>query len=109
MKNLTRHQVNEKIAGNGDKVALVEVLSEEKFRDFHLPGAMNVPLGPKFDDQIQTVVPEKDTPVIVYCWDKDCEASSKAAARLDELGYHEVYDYEAGKADWKAAGLPVET
>jgi rhodanese-related sulfurtransferase len=46
--------------------------------------------------------------VIVYCHDEDCDASPKAARRMDALGYQRVYDYEAGKVDWKQAGLPVE-
>jgi CBS domain-containing protein len=31
--------------------------------------------------------------------------SPRAAWRLEALGFEEVYDYEAGKADWGAAGL----
>ena len=34
--------------------------------------------------------------------------SPRAAWRLESLGFEEVYDYEAGKQDWMAAGLPVE-
>jgi CBS domain-containing protein len=34
--------------------------------------------------------------------------SPRAAWRLERLGFAEVYDYEAGKQDWSAAGLPVE-
>lgn len=34
--------------------------------------------------------------------------SPRAAARLEALGFREVYDYEAGKADWSAFGLPRE-
>ena len=34
--------------------------------------------------------------------------SPRAAWRLESLGYSEVYDYVAGKADWLAAGLPFE-
>src|SRR5262249_42757777 len=30
------------------------------------------------------------------------------AWRLDSLGYPEVYEYSAGKADWAAYGLPIE-
>jgi CBS domain-containing protein len=33
--------------------------------------------------------------------------SSRAAARLATLGFEQVYDYVAGKADWSAAGLPL--
>jgi len=34
--------------------------------------------------------------------------SPRAAARLEGLGFKEVYDYESGKSDWLAAGLPTE-
>ncbi len=34
--------------------------------------------------------------------------SPRAACRLEALGFEEVYDYELGIADWKAAGLLVE-
>ena len=34
--------------------------------------------------------------------------SQRAACRLEALGFDQVYDYVAGIADWKAAGLPVE-
>ena len=34
--------------------------------------------------------------------------SSRAAARLETLGFSEVYEYRAGKLDWMAAGLPTE-
>ncbi|HVS62440.1 MAG TPA: CBS domain-containing protein [Thermoanaerobaculia bacterium] len=34
--------------------------------------------------------------------------SPRAAARLESLGFEQVYDYVAGKADWGSAGLPLE-
>ena len=34
--------------------------------------------------------------------------SPRAAWRLEALGFTNVYDYLAGKADWRAAGLPGE-
>ena len=34
--------------------------------------------------------------------------SPRAAWRLESLGFAEVYDYAAGKADWFARGLPIE-
>ena len=34
--------------------------------------------------------------------------SSRAAWRLESLGFREVYEYAGGKADWLAAGLPTE-
>ena len=34
--------------------------------------------------------------------------SARAAWRLESLGFQQVYDYVGGKADWFAAGLPME-
>lgn len=90
-------------------VTVIEVLDQQYYDKFHLPGALNVPLSGDFDGKIQKAVPDKNEPVVVYCMDEECDASPKAAKRMDELGYERVYDYEAGKMDWKEAGLPVET
>lgn len=34
--------------------------------------------------------------------------SARAAWRLEQLGFTEVYDYELGRTDWESAGLPLE-
>jgi len=34
--------------------------------------------------------------------------SPRAAARLAAIGFEQVYDYVAGKADWASSGLPIE-
>jgi Mg/Co/Ni transporter MgtE len=34
--------------------------------------------------------------------------SPRAASRLEALGFTQVYDYAAGKADWGSFGLPIE-
>ncbi len=107
MKRITREQLNERLANDG--ITVVEVLAPEYYRKFHLPGAINVPLGDTFDEQIQQVVPDKDKPVVVYCQNTECQASPKAAQRMEELGYRQVFDYEEGKVDWQEAGLPVES
>jgi CBS domain-containing protein len=33
--------------------------------------------------------------------------SPRAAARLESIGFEQVYDYTAGKADWGSFGLPL--
>lgn len=89
---------------------LVEPLNERLFRAKHLPGAHNVPVeDEKFEEKIRDIVPDKGTPVVVYCMDAEGAASVGAAKKLDELGYEAVYDYEAGKQDWEAAGYELET
>lgn len=34
--------------------------------------------------------------------------SPRAASRLESIGFEQVYDYVAGKADWGSFGLPIE-
>ncbi len=87
-----------------DDLVIVEVLSRADYRRFHIPGAINVPLGEDFELAIQAAVPDRDRPVVVYCQNLQCHASPTAARKMEALGYREVYDYAAGKADWQQAG-----
>lgn len=106
MTDIDREQVQRML--DEDVAVVVDVLAPDNYAKFHLPGAINVPLADDFEASIAEAVPDKDQPVVVYCWDEDCEASPRAAARMEALGYRRVYDYTAGKADWQAAGKPVE-
>ena len=53
-------------------------------------------------------IPDRDTEVVVYCANPDCESSVEVAERLVELGYTRVSHYAGGKQDWREAGLPLE-
>lgn len=106
MQVISREELIQRL-GSGEELALVEVLQPERYREFHLPGAVNVPVDDRFDEQIQQAVPDKTSPVVLYCLDTECQAAPKAARRMEDLGYRKVYDYTAGKLDWKEAGLPV--
>ncbi len=108
MHTIDRQQVESMLAERPD-VALLEALPEESFREFHVPGAINVPVNDyRFERKVMEAVPYKDTPIIVYCLDASCDASPRAAEHLEALGYREVYTYRAGKTDWKNAGNPLE-
>lgn len=108
MQTIGRDETLTMIQNRGD-LTVVETLSPANYEEFHLPGAKNVPLDDDFEQNIQKVAPKKSKPVLVYCMDAECNAAPKAAKKLEELGYQEVYDYEAGKVDWKEAGLPIES
>lgn len=87
---------------------LVEVLPEPAYRDFHLQGAINVPLSEDFEERVLEEIPDKNQTVVVYSLNFECTNSEQAVQRLRELGYQNIYDYEPGKIDWNAAQLPVE-
>jgi rhodanese-related sulfurtransferase len=46
---------------------LVEVLPREEYDDEHVPGALSIPL--KQLDETTTADLDRQSPVVVYCWD----------------------------------------
>ncbi|MDX1434168.1 MAG: rhodanese-like domain-containing protein [Gammaproteobacteria bacterium] len=109
MQKISRDQLEKKLSVP-EPVALIDVLPESSYESYHLPSAINIPLDDeRFDEKLRETVPDTDTTIVVYCKDADCQASPKAASRIEALGYRNVYDYEAGKEDWKAAGNTIES
>jgi glyoxylase-like metal-dependent hydrolase (beta-lactamase superfamily II)/rhodanese-related sulfurtransferase len=56
--------------------------------------------------QIETAVPDKATPIVVYCGVS--QRSPLAADTLIKLGYSNVRNYRDGFFNWKRAGLPIQ-
>lgn len=52
-------------------------------------------------------VPDRATPIVVFCHNVDCWDSYNSVLRLRKLGYVELYWYRGGIASWRAAGLPT--
>lgn len=92
---------------SGDPVTLVEALPPMYHAEQHLPGAINIPHD-RVDELAPGLLPHRDAEIVVYCASGPCRNSGIAAARLAALGYTDVSDYAEGKAEWIAAGLPVE-
>jgi len=101
---IDRGKLEEKLAN--DDVKLIEVLDPEQYRDKHIAGAINIPLSDIGKEATQRF--DTDQEIVVYCADSNCQASPKAAEKLDELGFEDVYDYAGGKKDWEQAGKPLE-
>lgn len=107
MKTISHGQLYEKLL-TGDPITVVEVLDQDAFRAFHLRRAINIPLSPSFESDVERVIPDKTEPIVVYCMDRSCPVSAEAAERLERHGYVSVTHYPGGKKDWLEAGLPVE-
>lgn len=105
-KTITRDELHSKIE-RGDDFVLLETLPAKSFANGHLPGARNLPVE-EIGRRASELIPSTDSEVVVYCASRSCDASAKAAKKLTELGFTNVYDYLDGKADWKGAGLPME-
>lgn len=78
------------------KAILIDVRTEEEFRIIRIPGSILIP-DYEIRDKIANVVPDKDTPVILYC--RSGNRSAKAAKTLADMGYTKVFDL-GGILDW---------
>ncbi len=91
---------------NKEDFKLVEVLAEEEYAGGHIPGAINLPLE-KLESLAKQKLKKTDT-IVVYCASYTCQASTKAARKLLELGYDKTLDFKGGKRWWRHAGLNLE-
>lgn len=85
---------------------LLEVLPRADFEKEHLPGAICIPLPDVREETVARL--DRDRPVVVYCYDYQCDLSPRGAVLLETLGFVDVYDYTASKVAWLAAGLEVQ-
>jgi rhodanese-related sulfurtransferase len=86
---------------------LLEVLPAKDHREEHLPGACNIPLAELTRERAQSDL-DPTRPVVVYCYDTECDLSARGAALLEAYGFDEVYDFAGSKTAWLAMGLPYE-
>ena len=72
-----------------------------------IPGAKSLNAG-SASEEIEKVIPSKESLVITYCGSLKCPASSKLHEHLSELGYKHVIEYPQGIKGWVEAGNSVE-
>jgi len=107
MQTLTTEQLDELRDRHADLV-IINVLPAETYEKAHIPGSENIPLkDDDFLERAERALGDKDKPIVVYCANEQCDASPKAARKLEEAGFSEVYDYEGGTEAWRDAGREV--
>ena len=107
MKTISAQELKKKIDDKEDFV-LVDVLSKESFESKHVPSSKNI-LVSEIEDRAEEELPDKNKLVVVYCSNTACTASPSAAAKLEEMGYTNVVDFESGLTGWQEAGFEFES
>ncbi|MGM0676606.1 MAG: rhodanese-like domain-containing protein [Pseudomonadota bacterium] len=101
MKTIDREQLKRMNEEHHEDFVLINVLPREVFNKRHIRTSINIPVGSDdFAEQVDRVAGGKDRKIVVYCANFDCDASRKAAAKLDNTGFTDVLDYEGGTQDW---------
>ena len=106
MKTISAQELKKKIDAKED-FELIDVLDKSSFDGKHVPHSKSIPVD-ELEEKSKTELPDKNKEVIVYCASKECQASSHAAKKLEEMGYTNVTDFEDGLAGWQDAGYEFE-
>ncbi len=89
----------------GDDHLLVDVREKEEFAAGHVSGALHLSKG-VIERDIEKSVPEKDTPMVLYCGGGF--RSVLAAEALGKMGYTNVVSLDGGWKVLEGSGIPIE-
>jgi rhodanese-related sulfurtransferase len=88
----------------GERITVVDARSNEAHAREHIPGAISMPHR-EMNAQ-STACIERAALVVTYCDGVGCNASTKAALRMTELGFR-VRELIGGLDWWKRDGHPT--
>ena len=88
-RQISQEQAKEML--DAQEVLILDVREQHEYDDKHIPGAVLLPVGTISEATAASVIPEKDTTVLVYC--RSGNRSKTAAQALADLGYTEVYEF----------------
>lgn len=91
-------KLNELIEKGGNEFVLVDLRSPERFEQYHIPNAINIPFQRVLDESNLAKL-ENDGPKIFYA------SRSKAAeitVMLTQMGYKDIYTLKGGLEYWQA-------
>jgi len=80
---------------------IIDVREELEWNDGHIPSATLVPLGDVLD-RIESVVPDKATPLLVHC--AAGARSARAVGRMQSIGYTNAVSMRGSPLDWRRLG-----
>jgi rhodanese-related sulfurtransferase len=105
MKTITLDEVRSALTD--PRILVLEVLPRKYYDHGHLPGARQT-TNAELEENAATIVPDRKTPVILYCSGPTCGNSHAAGEALTARGYTDVRVFLGGKAAWTEAGLALE-
>ena len=99
--DISARELSEKLKSESES-QLLDVRTPEEYAGGHIGNAANVDWnGGHFETQVATY--DKNKPIYVYC--KVGGRSAKAANKLAEMGFTQIYNLDGGIMKWDAAGL----
>ncbi len=90
-----------------ENIIVIDTRSADAYQKEHIPGAFSFPHRAMTQESTQEKL-NKNTLYVTYCDGIGCNASTKGALKLSELGY-KVKELMGGIEWWKRDGYPVAT
>jgi rhodanese-related sulfurtransferase len=101
MRTIIKSQLKQYLDQKQD-LLLIDVLPREMYIKQHIPGAVNIPIkdNENFLKDVEARVESEDQLIVVYCANIKCDASEKAAQKLESAGFSNVRRFEEGLEGW---------
>lgn len=90
---------------SGAKPLLIDVREDSEWHAGHAAGAIHVGKG-VIERDIETLVPDKNTPMVLYCGGGF--RSAIAADALQKMGYTNAVSLDGGWRAYQQSGMPIE-
>lgn len=86
---------------------IIDVRSEEKYKQGHIPGAILIPITLLRTGIPVSIAQAKSKPIVVYCND-GVTTGPEGTHLLNKAGYTKAVNVKSGIEGWTGAGLPVQ-
>lgn len=91
---------------DGKQVTVIDVNSDERFQEGHVPGAVHLN-GAEYTEA--DLPADKTSAVVFYCSNALCRKAPNAAKRALKMGYTDVRVMASGIKGWVGRRLPTES
>lgn len=103
---LTAEQAIELILKTPGLVVLDSRRADE-YEKGHIEGAINLLDTDMTEETVGMLIPDRATPILVYCNGERCLRSTHAATKLRAWGYLGVHWFRGGWAEWREKQYPT--
>lgn len=88
----------------GPRPVVIDVRTDQEWQTGHLEGAILIPHD-RIEEKIEKVVPDKNTPLILYC--RSGKRTVIAADALGKLGYKKIINLKTVENAARELGRPI--
>jgi rhodanese-related sulfurtransferase len=103
VKEITADEVNSMLTRK-EKLVLIDVREDSEWAAGYVTGAMHLGRG-IIERDIEKVIPEKDTAIVLYCGGG--YRSALSADSLQKMGYSNVLSMAGGWSGWCEKNYPI--